>query len=160
MYWNKKIRYLRDCSKEMFANHEYVTTNGCFDTLHIGHLDSLYKSSNLGSRLAVGINSDLSVIKLKGPGRPLQSEKVRASVLAALPFVHDVVIFDESDPIKFIETICPIVHCKGNDYLGREDCMPEAKVLQAQGIKLELIEYTPGYSTSDLVKKILRKNVN
>ncbi|KXK25551.1 MAG: D-heptose-1-phosphate adenylyltransferase [Bacteroidetes bacterium OLB12] len=94
-----------------------VFTNGCFDLIHLGHVDYLEKARNLGDRLVLGLNSDSSVSRFKGPERPLQDENSRARVLAAMQFVDLVVLFDEDTPLALISELIPDILVKGSDYL-------------------------------------------
>ena len=98
------------------TKEKVVFTNGCFDILHVGHLRLLEAASKLGTTLIVGINSDASVSRLKGPARPIRSQEDRANMLRALPWVSDVRIFDEDTPEELIKAIRPNVLVKGGDY--------------------------------------------
>ncbi|HSZ25375.1 MAG TPA: D-glycero-beta-D-manno-heptose 1-phosphate adenylyltransferase, partial [Cytophagaceae bacterium] len=93
-----------------------VFTNGCFDLLHLGHVDYLEKAKNLGEKLVVGLNSDASVQRLKGSSRPITDENSRSRVMAALEFVDAVILFDEDTPLELIQFIKPDILVKGNDY--------------------------------------------
>lgn len=130
-----------------------VTTNGVFDILHIGHIRYLQEAKKLGNILIVAINSDSSVKKIKGPKRPLNSENNRAEALAALECVDYVTIFSEEDPIKVIEAIRPNVHVKGGDY--RMEKIIEKAAVEKNNGKVVLIPEVKGYSTSELIKKIV-----
>lgn len=132
--------------------NKIVFTNGCFDLLHLGHVDYLEKASEFGDCLIVGLNTDSSVRKLKGPQRPLTNEKARARVLAALQFVNAVVLFSEDTPIKLIENIAPDVLIKGKDY--EISNIAGADFVMANGGKVATIELVDGFSTSKLVEKI------
>ncbi|MCC6889568.1 MAG: D-glycero-beta-D-manno-heptose-7-phosphate kinase [Hyphomicrobiales bacterium] len=126
-------------------------TNGCFDLLHPGHVKLMTQARAVCDRLIVGLNSDASVRRLKGPARPVQNEQARAEVLAALEAVDLVVIFEQNTPIELIKRIRPSVLVKGADYrleevVGRE-------LVEASGGRVELVDLVPGYSTSALVKK-------
>ncbi len=137
-------------------NKIIVTTNGCFDILHIGHVRYLQKSSEFGDILIVCLNSDNSVKQLKGPTRPLNNENDRAEVLAALGCVDYVVIFDELTPVNYLEQIKPNIHTKGGDY--NEENLPEAKVIRANGGRLEFIQFVEGKSTTGLLNKMAEKS--
>lgn len=130
-----------------------VTTNGCFDLIHPGHIRFLDAARRLGDVLVVGLNSDATVRELKGPGRPIQSAAVRAEILAGLKSVDYVVIFDDFLPIQFLELVKPAIHCKAGDY--RADALPEAEVIRAHGGEIRILPAEPGYSTSQLVGQIL-----
>lgn len=129
-------------------------TNGCFDLLHPGHVQYLEDVRALGDFLVVGLNSDASVARLKGPSRPLQDERARAMILLGLRSVDAVVRFDEDTPLELITALQPDILAKGGDYtpetvVGRE-------VVEARGGRLVLIPFLPGYSTSTIVDRIKR----
>ncbi len=132
-----------------------VFTNGCFDLLHIGHVRYLEKARTLGDALVVGVNSDSSVRKLKGPKRPVLPAKERAEILSGLGCVDYITIFDELDPLKLITSLHPNVLVKGGDWtkeqiVGRE-------VLESSGGKVVIIRFVKGASTSTLIKTILKR---
>jgi rfaE bifunctional protein nucleotidyltransferase chain/domain len=132
-----------------------ITTNGVFDILHIGHITYLQKARKLGDVLIVGINTDASVRKLKGPKRPLNNEKARALCLAALECVDYVVIFSEATPNELLSAIKPSIHVKGGDYKGRENHMVERPIVEGNGGKIVLIDMVKGFSTTGLIEKII-----
>lgn len=132
------------------AGERIVFTNGCFDLLHLGHVDYLEKARALGTRLVVGLNTDLSVSALK-PGRPLQDETSRARILAALAFVDAVVLFGEPTPLQLIEAVRPDVLVKGDDY-SIDGIVGHELVLNSGGQVLT-VPLVAGYSTSRLVEK-------
>ncbi len=134
------------------SGDKVIFTNGCFDLVHRGHLDSLAKAANLGDRLIVGLNSDDSVARLKGIGRPLIDEESRAFLLASIFFVDAVVVFTEDTPQELISDILPDVLVKGSDYAIHEIAGHE--VVQANGGEVVTIEIVPGYSTSDILERI------
>ena len=134
------------------AGDVVVFTNGCFDLVHRGHIDSLTKASALGNRLIVGLNSDVSVKLLKGENRPLIDQQSRAILLASLMMVDAVVIFDEETPYKLIGNIQPDVLVKGTEYQIEE--IAGFDIVLAKGGRIERIELTEGFSTSDLIQKI------
>jgi len=127
-------------------------TNGCFDLLHRGHLYSLEQAARRVDRLVVGLNSDASAAKLKGPGRPVQDEATRAAVIAALRSVDLVVVFGEDRPEALIETLVPDVLFKGTDY--REDEVAGGAFVKANGGRVELLPLLPGHSTSATVERL------
>ncbi len=129
-----------------------VFTNGCFDIIHPGHVSYLRSARSLGDALVVGLNSDASVAKLKGPSRPIVSERDRAAVLAALEFVDAVVVFNEDTPVRLMRELKPDVYVKGGDY--RIEDLPEAKVAAEIGAEVKIMPFEPGYSTSALIEKI------
>jgi len=135
-----------------FKGMHIVFTNGCFDILHLGHIDYLSKAADLGDKLIIGLNTDSSVQRLKGPGRPINDQDARALSLAALQFVDAVVLFDEDTPKELIETVQPDVLVKGADYKA-EDIVGYDTVKARKGA-IVTIELVPGYSTTDLIKKL------
>lgn len=133
-------------------NQKIVFTNGCFDLLHLGHIDYLAKAADLGDKLIIGLNSDMSTTRLKGPTRPITDERSRAHILASLFFVDAVVLFDEPTPLDLISRIKPDVLIKGADYTI--DQIVGADVVLALGGKVKTLEYLEGYSTSAIERKI------
>jgi rfaE bifunctional protein nucleotidyltransferase chain/domain len=131
---------------------EIVFSNGCFDILHLGHVDYLERSRDLGDRLIVGLNTDRSVKELKGKNRPIVNEHARARIIASLAFVDAVVLFDEPTPLKLIKTIQPDILVKGEDYRV-EDIVGSREVLESGG-RVETLSLVKGLSTSELIKKI------
>lgn len=129
-----------------------VTSNGCFDVLHWGHISYLQKAKALGHVLWVGINADSSVRKLKGPTRPIFSEAIRARQLAALECVDFVTIFEEDTPLVFLEKVQPAIHVKGADYANKP--LPEKEIVESFGGKIELIDFVEGLSTSNLIETL------
>ena len=129
-----------------------VFTNGCFDILHLGHLDYLDKASELGHKLIVGLNTDASVKRLKGASRPVNNEQARAMLLASLAIVDAVVLFEEDTPYELIQRIVPNVLVKGSDY-SIEEIVGHDIVLETGGsvIPIDLLE---GYSTTSLIEKL------
>lgn len=126
-----------------------VFTNGCFDILHTGHLAYLEKAKRFGDYLVIGLNTDASVRKIKGPDRPILNETDRARMLAALEFVDCVVLFDEELPTSLIRQIRPDVLVKGGDYVV------ETVMGREYAGRVEIVPLVEGYSTSDIVKNIL-----
>ncbi len=144
----------RACVLWNFKNMKVVFTNGCFDILHLGHIEYLAKAANLGDVLVIGLNSDLSVHRIKGDSRPINDEHSRSMVLAALGFVTAVVLFDEETPYELIKTIQPDVLVKGRDYKPKE--IVGHDIVLGKGGKVKTIELTPGYSTTGIEQKILK----
>lgn len=132
--------------------HKIVFTNGCFDIIHKGHVDYLAKAADLGNKLIIGVNTDASVNKLKGPTRPIQDEQSRLQILASLGFVDGVVLFDEETPYELIKTIQPDVLVKGNDYTPEN--IVGYDIVTAKGGEVKTIAFIDGYSTSSIEKKI------
>jgi rfaE bifunctional protein nucleotidyltransferase chain/domain len=134
-------------------NSKVIFTNGCFDILHLGHVDYLEKARALGDRLVLGLNSDASVQRQqKGPERPLQSEEARSRIMAALEFVDAVCIFDEDTPLDLILAIRPDILVKGDDY--SIDTIVGATEVIGWGGEVKTIPLVPGHSTTRIVQKI------
>ena len=153
----QKIKTLEELKKIIEAlkkqNKIIVTTNGVFDILHLGHIKYLQEAKKLGDILIIAINSDSSTKQLKGPERPINNQEVRAETLAALEFVDYITIFNETDPIKILSEIKPNVHVKGGDYkIGQ---IIEKDVVEKNNGKIVLIPEIRGYSTTDLINKVL-----
>lgn len=129
-----------------------VFSNGCFDIMHLGHIDYLEQARNLGERLVIGVNTDASVSKLKGPLRPVVNEYARARLLAALGFVDAVILFEEDTPKQLIETLKPDILVKGSDY--KENEVVGAEFVKSKGGEVKLINLVEGYSTTSLIEKI------
>ena len=140
--------------REKKRGKKIVTTNGCFDILHVGHIRSLTVAKELGDILVVGINSDASVRALKGNDRPIVPEEERAEVIAALEPVDAVFIFGEPDPRPWLAKLKPHVHAKGSDRSMNE--IIEKNVVEAGGGKVVLLPLRKGRSTTDIIKKIKR----
>ncbi|TAD99287.1 MAG: D-glycero-beta-D-manno-heptose 1-phosphate adenylyltransferase [Bacteroidetes bacterium] len=132
-----------------------VFTNGCFDILHLGHIDYLEKAKALGNKLIVALNSDRSVRKLKGDGRPINKEHSRARMLAALAFVDGVVIFDEQTPLEIIMLLKPDILVKGSDYEIKN--IVGADFVLSNGGQVKTIDLVQGYSTTKIIEKIAVK---
>jgi D-glycero-beta-D-manno-heptose 1-phosphate adenylyltransferase len=129
-----------------------VFTNGCFDILHLGHVDYLEKARQLGDRLVLGLNTDASVSRLKGPLRPVVSQYARARLMAALAFVDTVILFDEPTPLQLIEALKPDILVKGDDYSLQQ--IVGADFVIANGGEVQTIPLVAGYSTTRLIEKI------
>ncbi|GAA4452039.1 D-glycero-beta-D-manno-heptose 1-phosphate adenylyltransferase [Nibrella saemangeumensis] len=131
-----------------------VFTNGCFDIVHLGHIDYLEKARNLGDKLILGLNTDASVSRLKGPLRPVVNEYARARLMAALAFVDAVTLFDEPTPLELIRAVRPDILVKGDDYTA-ENIVGADFVIQ-QGGSVQTVPLVKGYSTSSLIEKITK----
>ncbi len=148
---------LAEVSRRRDAGQKVVFTNGCFDLLHVGHARLLRQAAACGDLLVVGLNSDASVRRLKGPSRPLNSEGARAELLAALESVDVVTVFDEDTPLALIEAIRPDVLVKGGDY--RPDEVVGRDVVEGSGGRLVLIPLVEGHSTTGLVRKAAERTL-
>jgi D-glycero-beta-D-manno-heptose 1-phosphate adenylyltransferase len=137
-----------------------VFTNGCFDLLHLGHVQYLQDARNLGDFLVLGLNGDESVRLLKGPGRPLVPADERAEIMAALTWIDYVTIFPENTANTLVELLQPAIYVKGGDYAGTQDHepdlarLPEASSVMAYGGIVRLLPYLAGHSTTDLIAAI------
>ncbi len=144
---------LNDLLKKLRSeNKTIVTTNGCFDILHVGHVRYLAKAKSFGDILIVALNSDKSVKRIKGDSRPINNENDRAEILSALRSVDYVVLFDEDSPIDLLLQIKPDVHTKGADYTL--DTLPEAKEIIKAGGRIEFISFVEGKSTTSVIEKM------
>jgi rfaE bifunctional protein nucleotidyltransferase chain/domain len=138
--------------KAKLKNKKIVFTNGCFDILHAGHVDYLKKAKRLGDLLIVGLNSDESVKRIKGANRPINSEFMRAKVLSSLEVVDKIIIFKEDTPELLVKKIKPDIYVKGGDW--KLEQLPEKKIVESYGGKVELIDIIEETSTTEIVKKI------
>ncbi len=134
------------------AGEAIVFTNGCFDIVHLGHIDYLEKARNLGQRMILGLNTDASVSRIKGPLRPVVNEYARARLMAALAFVDAVTLFDEPTPLALIEAVRPDILVKGDDY--SIDTIVGADFVLDNGGRVETVALVPGYSTTSLIARI------
>ncbi|HEX6508971.1 MAG TPA: adenylyltransferase/cytidyltransferase family protein [Chloroflexota bacterium] len=147
----KRSRSIRESDRRL------VLTNGCFDLLHLGHVRYLQQARQLGDALAVAINSDISVRRLKGAGRPITPEGERAEILAALECVDFVTIFDGGTAEAVVGRIKPTIYVKGGDYSpdpNDPNFPPEGHVAQAYGGGVAVLPYVPGHSTTALLDMI------
>ena len=146
---------LAERSKELrAAGRKLIATNGCFDLLHVGHVRYLQAAGALGDGLVVGLNGDRSVGELKGIGRPINNERDRAEVLAALECVDLITIFPEIRATQFISASMPAVYVKGGDYSSETLNAEERAILQNIGAEIRIIPFEKGYSTSLLLEKL------
>jgi len=138
------------------AGKRLVVTNGCFDLLHVGHIGYLEQARELGDVLLIGLNSDASARRLKGPNRPVNSEQDRAEVLAALENVDAVCVFSEPTATRFLEAAQPDVYVKGGDYTLESLNQEERGMVEQAGGKIALLQFVQGKSTTALLEKIAR----
>lgn len=143
---NEQIRSWQNDGKKV------VFSNGCFDILHLGHIDYLEKARAFGDKLVIGLNSDLSVKQLKGDSRPVNGVDARARMLAALSFVDGVTVFEEETPRELIEFLLPDILVKGSDY--KVENIVGADSVIANGGTVKTIDLVNGYSTTDIIEKI------
>jgi rfaE bifunctional protein nucleotidyltransferase chain/domain len=162
MIWNQLIKdkifstntaLTKQVNSWQMHNEKVVFTNGCFDILHLGHIDYLTKAADLGDRLIVAVNTDASVSALKGPSRPIIDEETRAMKLASLVFVDAVILFGEQTPLKLITDVRPNVLVKGGDYTI--DTIVGASEVQENGGEVVVIPFLEGHSTTSIINKII-----
>ena len=145
-----QIRLRTDMWRQL--GKKLVFTNGCFDIIHLGHIDYLAKSADLGDKLIIGLNSDKSTREIKGPNRPITDENSRAFILASFSFVDAVILFDQETPLELIKIVNPDILVKGADY--SVDQIVGADFVIRNGGKVQTLHYLPGYSTTLIEQKI------
>jgi D-glycero-beta-D-manno-heptose 1-phosphate adenylyltransferase len=147
------LKILQDQLAEWKAlGQKIVFTNGCFDLLHLGHVDYLEKAKQLGDKLVLGLNTDASISRIKGADRPLQDEVSRARVMASLSFVDAVVLFDNDTPLELIKAVLPDILVKGDDYSITQIVGHE--IVLANGGEVKTVPLVKGYSTTNIINKI------
>ena len=149
---SNQLGLLAESSRQ--RGEKLVLTNGCFDLLHLGHVRYLEAARSLGDSLVVAINGDNSVRVLKGEGRPLNRERDRADVVAALECVDHVVIFPEVRVTRLLERVRPAIYVKGGDYTSDTLDPEERAALEKTGAQIRILPFEPGYSTSELIKRL------
>ena len=150
----KTLDELKDIVKDLKSKgKKIVWTNGCFDILHVGHVKYLQKAKELGDVLILGLNTDESVRKIKGPTRPILKEEERAEMLSALSCIDYIVFFDEETPIIPITELKPDIVVKGSDY--KEEDVVGNELMKKTGGRVELVPVVEGFSTTNIIKKIL-----
>lgn len=147
----QKILTVKQFSEFRNDLQNVVFTNGCFDIIHAGHIDYLSKARNLGEVLVVGLNSDKSVRRLKGPQRPINDVDARSKVLASLFFVDYVIVFEEDTPLNLIKSVRPDILVKGGDYT--RDTVVGADFVESYGGKVVILPLLKGYSTTSILNK-------
>jgi rfaE bifunctional protein nucleotidyltransferase chain/domain len=150
-FFNSVQDFLPELHKQRQAGRRIVFTNGCFDLLHSGHVQLLSQARALGDYLILGLNSDRSVRALKGPSRPVNSQTDRGRILAQLPYVDAVIVFDEDTPIELLKILQPDIQVKGGDYVKEQ--LPEYPVMQAMGKEIVILPFRKGYSTTAILTK-------
>lgn len=141
---------LRECAGWRVKSERIVFTNGCFDILHPGHIRLLLEAAEAGTKLIVGLNADLSVRRLKGVGRPVNSWSSRALLLAAQTYIDAVVLFEEDTPIELIKAILPDVLVKGGDYTP--ETVIGADVVKSYGGDIQIVPLVDGFSTTRIIE--------
>ncbi len=147
----------RAVQKDRKAGKKIVATNGCFDILHVGHVQNLENAKKLGDVLVVGVNSDASVRKNKGPLRPIIPVKDRAALLAALRCVDYVFIFSEKTPFAWIQKLKPDVHVKAEDTKKHPDFKAQKEAIKKTGGKFMLVPLVPGRSTTKIIETVVAR---
>lgn len=150
---DQAIEMINDWKKH---GKKIVFSNGCFDIVHAGHVDYLEKAKALGDYLVIGLNTDDSVSRIKGPLRPIIDEANRSVLIASLACVDMVVFFNDDTPYELIKTILPDILVKGKDY--EISNIVGADIVMQHGGKVETIELTEGLSTTSIIKKIKQLN--
>ncbi len=150
-----RARLLEAAARQRESGRTVVFANGAFDLLHVGHVRYLEAARREGGWLAVGVNSDGSVARAKGPGRPVVPERERAEIVAALAAVDAVVVFEEDSPAALIAALRPDVHAKGTDYAA--DSVPERDVVAACGGRTVIVGDPKDHSTTDVIEKLRGK---
>ncbi len=145
--------FLKERARLRKRKKKLVFTNGTFDILHRGHVEYLALARNLGDALVVGLNTDASIRRIKGPKRPINSNRDRAAVLSALASVDYVVLFGENTPARLIEMIVPDVLVKGADW--KVDAIVGKDVVERNGGVIKTIRLTPGRSTTNVIQRVL-----
>jgi len=135
-----------------FKEQKIIFTNGCFDIMHLGHIDYLSKAADLGNHLIIGLNSDTSIKKIKGNNRPILPEQTRAAIIASLFFVQTVILFDNETPFELINFIQPNVLVKGSDY--KPDEIVGNDIVSKNGGEIVTIDFLDGHSTTSIIHKI------
>ena len=153
---NNKLFLLKDLKTKLSIWREngekIIFTNGCFDIIHKGHIQVLANAADLGDRLIIGLNSDISVQKLKGLNRPIVEEDARAFLLASLNFVDAVVLFSEETPINLITTLKPNILAKGGDY-AISSIVGYKEVKEYNG-EVIIVPFVDGFSSTSIIEKI------
>ena len=150
-----RARLLEAAARQRESGRAVVFANGAFDLLHVGHVRYLEAARREGGWLAVGVNSDGSVARAKGPGRPVVPERERAEIVAALSAVDAVVVFEEDSPAALIAALRPDVHAKGTDYAA--DAVPEREVVAAYGGRTVIVGDPKDHSTTDVIERLRGK---
>lgn len=147
--WNQLESIIANWRKK---GDKVIFTNGCFDIVHKGHVEYLSKSSSLADRFIIGLNTDASVRKIKGEGRPVNDQDARATLLAAFGFVDLVIYFDQDTPYELIKRIQPDFLVKGSDYNPEE--IVGYDIVTQKGGEVRTVDLVEGYSTTNLIQKI------
>ena len=136
------------------SGEKIVFTNGCFDLIHLGHIDYLARAKDLGGKLIVGLNSDFSISNLKGSNRPIKDQRSRSVLLASMQFVDAIVLFGDRTPIELISSISPDILVKGGDYIVTE--IVGYDWVTSYGGEVVTLEFVAGYSSTKMIEKIIK----
>ncbi|TGK04315.1 D-glycero-beta-D-manno-heptose 1-phosphate adenylyltransferase [Leptospira langatensis] len=142
----------KQVSEKIRKEKKIVFTNGVFDLVHKGHLTYLAQARDLGDCLWVGLNSDSSVKRLKGPERPVNPEEDRALLLSCLSFVDFITVFTEDTPLSLISQVAPHIHSKGGDY--NIEALPETPLVRSLGGEVQILPFVEGFSSTELIRRI------
>jgi D-glycero-beta-D-manno-heptose 1-phosphate adenylyltransferase len=153
---NTKILPLKSLKNQVTnwkkTGKKVVFTNGCFDLIHRGHIEALAQTADLGDKLIIGLNSDVSIKKLKGESRPIIDENSRAILLASLSFVDAIVLFSEETPLNLISNLNPDILAKGGDY--KINTIVGHEIIRKNGGEVILVPFVEGFSSSNIIDKI------
>ncbi|MCY1634449.1 D-glycero-beta-D-manno-heptose 1-phosphate adenylyltransferase [Marinifilum sp. D737] len=138
-----------------FKDEKIVFSNGCFDIIHRGHLEYLASAASMGNKMIIGLNSDSSTQRLKGPTRPIIDEYSRALLLASLGFVDMVILFEEDTPYNLIDFVQPDILVKGSDYKAED--IVGYDIVKAKGGEIKTLDFIEGFSSTGIIKKIQRE---
>lgn len=138
-----------------FKDEKIVFSNGCFDIIHRGHLEYLASAASMGNKMIIGLNSDSSTQRLKGPSRPIIDEYSRALLLASLGFVDMVILFEEDTPYNLIDFVQPDILVKGSDYQAED--IVGYDIVKAKGGEIKTLDFIEGFSSTGIIKKIQRE---
>ena len=138
-----------------FKEEKIVFSNGCFDIVHRGHLEYLASAASMGNKMIIGLNTDSSTQRLKGPTRPINDEYSRALLLASLGFVDMVILFEEDTPYNLIDFVQPDVLVKGSDYKAED--IVGYDIVKAKGGEIKTLDFIEGFSSTGIIKKIQRE---
>lgn len=138
-----------------FKEEKIVFSNGCFDIVHRGHLEYLASAASMGNKMIIGLNTDSSTQRLKGPTRPINDEYSRALLLASLGFVDMVILFEEDTPYNLIDFVQPDILVKGSDYKAED--IVGYDIVKAKGGEIKTLDFIEGFSSTGIIKKIQRE---
>lgn len=147
-----RIKIAQTLSFLRFKEKKIIFTNGCFDIIHLGHIDYLSKAADLGNHLIIGLNSDISIKKIKGNNRPIIPAQTRAAIIASLFFAQTIILFDDETPFELIKFIQPTILVKGSDY--KPEDIVGYDIVSKNGGEIMTIDFLEGHSTTSIIQKI------